>query len=102
MFNLAEFRTRRDYFQWLRREQVLPQLKTQKSALKAQIDDLVVKRDAASKRDREIIENELRPLQWEYQYLWGQVAVIEGEHEALTARVPPQWQAQVFEIAEAA
>jgi hypothetical protein len=100
MLNLDEFRAKRDYFQWLRRIQVLPMLNERKSALKRDIDVLTRKRNAASKRDKELIESQMLPLQWEYQEVWGEVAIIESEHEALTARVPASWQAAVFTITQ--
>jgi hypothetical protein len=58
--------------------------------------------DRAAKHDKQIIENNMRPLQVEYQDVCGQVAIIESEREALTARVPEQWRVQAFEIKGAA
>lgn len=38
----------------------------------------------------------------DYQYISGQVAVIEREREALTARVPEQWRVEFFTLKGAA
>ena len=95
---LAEFRTLRDYFQYLRREQVYPQLKALEKGLNRQIEALMQQHSRAEKRDKELLENKLRPLQWEYQTVQGQIALIESEYESLAARVPEHWRAQVFEI----
>jgi hypothetical protein len=58
--------------------------------------------EQAAKHDKQIIENNMRPLQVEYQEVSGQLAVIESERDALTARVPDQWKAQIFTLKGAA
>lgn len=82
---LAEFRLLRDQFQSERRAFVLPQLKTRKTALEAEIKVFYRKLAFASKHEKQVIENDMRPLQWDYQYICGQLAVIEGDMAMIAA-----------------
>lgn len=79
---LSEFRALRDRFQTERRNMAYPALIAQKQALDVEIRALRKQRDAASKHDKQIIENNLLPLTWQYQYVSGQLAVIDGDRFA--------------------
>lgn len=102
LLTCAEFQARRDFYQYLRREQVLPQLKERQTALRRDLDVFYRQYDQAAKHDKQIIQNNMRPLQVEYQYISGQVAVIENERDALTARVPEAWRVAFFDIGKVA
>ena len=115
-----EFSVRSAYFKWLRREQVLPQLKGRKTALKGQIDALKIladwmgvmptkglaweefQRGLTHNHRREGLLNAAGELYPEYSDVCGQAAVIESEQVALAARVPELWRVQAFEIKGAA
>lgn len=75
--SLSEFRALRDRFQAERRNIAYPALIAQKQALDVEIRALMKQRDAASKHDKQIIENSLLPLTWKQQDISGQIAVIE-------------------------
>lgn len=77
--SLSEFRALRNRFQAERRMTALPHLKQQEAALSREIALLRRQRDAASKHDKQIIENNLLPLTWKQQDISGQIAVIEGD-----------------------
>jgi len=118
MLSLDEFRARRDYFQWIRRIQVLPQLEARKNALRHEIDVLRMlaewlgilptkglvwadfQKAQSNNHKRETLLNAAVEISVELQDVVCQITVIGREHEALTARVPDEWKAQVFAIAE--
>jgi len=102
LLTCSEFRVLRDLYALQRRTHVLPQLNARKTALRRDLDVLYRQHDRAAKHDKQIIENNMRPLQVDYQYISGQVAVIEREREALTARVPEQWRVEFFTLKGAA
>lgn len=77
--SLSDFRALRDRFQVERRNTAYPALIAQKQALGVEIRALRKQRDAASKYDKQIIENNLLPLTWKQQDISGQIAVIEGD-----------------------
>lgn len=71
---LAEFRSLRDDMQVKRRAVALPLLREQYEALDAQIK-VLQKRKGADKHRDQIIDNDLLPLLWKRQYLWGQLNI---------------------------
>jgi hypothetical protein len=82
-----EFRALSAYYKYLRREIALPTLKQRKSTLSRELGLLYRQRDdaATSKHDAQRIDTDMKPLQWDYQYVSGQIAVIESERDALLA-----------------
>lgn len=95
---LARFRELRDFYQAQRRLNVLPTLNAAKVALGQQLGVLYKQHARASKHDKAIIENNMRPLQWEYQYIAGQVAVIES----WLPSCPAHLRAAVFDVSAVA
>lgn len=78
-----EFRALSAYYKHLRREIALPTLKQRKDALKRDLGILYRQHAAADKHNQQIIENNMRPLQWQYQDVCAQLAVIESDLQAL-------------------
>lgn len=97
-FTCAEFRAKRDYFQAVRRFQVLPQLEAAEIALKAKIGAYKRKMDRLSKHDKQAVESGYVALWQQYSENHAQLAVIR---EWLPS-VPDHLKAQVFEVGKVA
>ncbi len=76
---LTAFRALSAFYIAERRKSALPMLKQQETCLSRELTAFYKQRDAASKHDKPIIENNMRPLQWEVQDVRAQIAVIESE-----------------------
>ncbi len=79
LLTLSQFRALSAFYKAERRKSALPILKQQEAALSQELTAFYRQLDAAGKHDKPIIENNMRPLQWDYQEVCGQIAVIESE-----------------------
>jgi len=103
-FTCNEFRAKRDYFIWLRRVESWDALKTRQTALWKEITVLVRQRDAATKHNKQLFENNLLPLGWAYQEIAGQLAVIESDYAAIlkaNGGAVPEWFPKLAEVTAA-
>lgn len=99
LLTCTEFVALSAYFKRLRRAEVLPDLKREKDRLARDLGILYRQHKDADKHQQQVIESNMKPLQWQYQDVSGQIAVIESEPITVNVdALPERWRAQVFEI----
>lgn len=76
-FTCSEFVRRRDRFQSERRKQVLPQAKAAFIAVNAELRAFQKVYKGAKKHQQEIMDNDLRPLQWSVQEAWCKWSAVD-------------------------
>jgi hypothetical protein len=103
LLTCTEFAALSAYFKRLRRTHALPDLKRQQDGLKRDLGNLYRQHKRADKYEQQIIENNMRPLQWRYQEVVGQIAIIESEPVTVDVdALPERWRVQAFKVGEAA